>query len=278
MKLIEAVILGVVQGLTEFLPVSSSGHLVFFQHLFGVKDSVVAFDVAVHWGTALAVLIYFGQDFIRLIQQTILFFLSRFRKSGFRPGFETYPYARVSFLIIVACVPTALIGFGFRELLESLFEKVWVVALAWAFIGMLLLASRRFERGGREIFRMNQKDALAIGIAQGIAIIPGISRSGMTIVAGMAFGLHRSEAARFSFLLAIPAILGAGLFKMDEGIALFHKAPLVLTAGFLASAISGYLSIALLMKVVRHHAFYRFGYYCLAMSALAAGLLFFGKI
>jgi len=237
----KAILLGIIQGLTEFLPVSSSGHLVLFQHLLGMNEPMVVFDIVVHWGTLLAVLIYFSKDIFQMIRQSILFLWYWPRVRNLDTLFHQYPYAMVAFFVILSTLSTALLAFGFKDAIEYFFESVPAVGIAWILMGILLLGSRRFQSGDRGLDMLNNRDAFFIGATQGISFIPGISRSGSTILMGLALGLKKEEAARFSFWIAIPAIVGAGILKMEEGIqfANSHGGPLL--AGFIASAITGFL-------------------------------------
>jgi len=169
-------------------------------------------------------------------------------------------------LILIASIPTAVIGIVFQDAFEALFESVLAVGIAWLVMGVLLVASRKFSEGGRELSSLNQRDAFLIGTAQGIAIIPGVSRSGLTILAAMLCGVEKKEAARFSFLIAFPAILGAGMLKFKEGIEFVEGGIGMMAVGFVSSAIVGLLAIAILLKLIQQGKFYVFGYYCIALS------------
>jgi len=265
-NLLEAILLGGIQGLTEFLPVSSSGHLVVAQDLFGFDEPMLAFNIAVHWGTIVAVFIYFAKDLIRICHEVFLF-LIKFPFSSDRVSLsKQYPYAIVGGLILVASIPTAIIGLLFEDTFEYLFQSVISVSIAWLVMGVFLLMSSKFRTGDRNICLMNQRDAFLIGIAQGIAIIPGVSRSGITILAGMLCGVEKKDAARFSFLLAIPAVVGAGLLKFKAGVEFISSNASFVLAGFITSAVVGYLAITVLLKFVAQGKLYLFGYYCILIS------------
>ncbi|MDD5218164.1 MAG: undecaprenyl-diphosphatase UppP [Candidatus Omnitrophica bacterium] len=269
MNIYEAVVLGIVQGFTEFLPVSSSGHLVLFQNLLGMREPMLAFDVAVHLGTLLAVFVYFGKDLIRMVVQSVLFAVKFPFASDKDEVHQQYPYAAITGFVILASVPTFLIAIAFKDMFEYLFSSVAAVGFAWLVMGILLVLSRWFqESNARFLTMMNHRDAFFIGIAQGIAIIPGISRSGSTILGGMLCGIEKKDAARFSFLIGIPAILGAAVLKMREGIDFFASYPAALIAGFVMSALVGYFVIGFLLKVLGKGKFYLFGYYCLVLSVV----------
>jgi len=245
--------LGIVQGATEFLPVSSSAHLVLGQHILNLKSAGLALEVVLHLGTLLSVLIYFRDDILTLI--TGLF------KTG-PPGQSVR--AEIG-LLIVATLPAVLVALTLDDVIEAAFENVHWVGVA-LLVTTVTLASSRW-RSGTGSAVINWRLALLIGLAQACAIFPGISRSGATIVAGLWLGLSADRAARFSFLMAIPAILGAGLFTLLdlEGLAI---APVYLILGFLAAAITGYLVIGWLMDILRRGQLHYFGVYTLLVGLI----------
>jgi len=266
MTIQEAIILGIIQGLTEFLPISSSGHLVLFQHLFGFKEPMLAFDIAVHCGTLLAVFVYFAKDLLQIFLQSFLFLIRWPFVRDRKQLFEKYPYALTGGFILLASIPTFIIAFVLLEGFEFFFGSILSVGIAWMGMGVLLLVSRRFQEGDRPLNLLNHRDAFLIGIVQGISIMPGISRSGATILTGMACGMNKEAAAKFSFWIAIPAILGAAIFKMEEGMHwVTSQAPLLL-AGFGAATLTGFLAIYFLLNLLRRGKLFIFGYYCLAMG------------
>ena len=245
-------ILGVIQGLTEFLPISSSGHLVIFQSLFKVPHSI-AFDVVVHLATALAVIVYFWRDIIEILNP----------KSEIRTR-------KLLLYLIVGTIFTGIIGLTFKDFFESLFSSVSAVGCFLILTGVIIILAEWIGRGKRNLDEMNIWDAVLIGLAQGCAIAPGLSRSGTTISASLARNLNRTLAARFSFLLSIPAILGAGLIQSKEiikagtiGIGLW---PLIL--GFIAAFISGWLAIKIFMNIIQKMSIRGFAYYCLVVGLL----------
>lgn len=255
MTLLQAAILGAVQGLTEFLPVSSSGHLIIGQHFLGLKGEHLVFDAAVHWGTLVAVLWVFHREMGGIL--SVLF--GRSRNLGYR---------RLLWLIVVGSVFTGLIGLGFKEPLERLYGS-WQVAAGMLLVtGALLFLAEWTSRDRKGLFGMGWQDGALVGIAQGIAIIPGISRSGATIATGLFLGVERNLAAQFSFLLAIPAILGAGLAQVprlgNPGEA--ELAPMFL--GTLVAALTGYLAIKVLLRAVARGRLSLFAYYCWAVGGL----------
>ncbi len=260
MNALHALVLGIVQGLTEFLPVSSSGHLVVIPWILGWGSPSLVFDTTVHWGTLLAVVIYFWNDLVNLVvvgwNGLVKFSLED-------------PEARLAWGIVVATIPGALAGALLDKWFESLFQKPMYVGVALLVTASILFLGERIGRRTRDTGSINWLDAVLIGTAQAFAIIPGISRSGSTMSTGLARNLKREVAARYSFLLSVPIIFGAGLFKLKDLLetGVTGNEALVLVVGFVAAAVSGYLAIDFLMKFVRTKPFYVFAAYCLAAGA-----------
>lgn len=247
MDLLQSLFLGIVQGITEWLPISSSGHLVIFHELLGIAP-MPAFDVALHAGTLLSVLAVFYRDFLEMAGAAI-----RFDHKS--PGGRNFVY------ITIATIPGAVIGYAFNDFFEGLFESLLTVGTALLVTASLLyLASR--TKGNKGI---NIKNSLVIGIAQAAAIVPGISRSGATISAGMLSGVEKNKAANFSFLLSVPITFGAALFELQDA-SLMELAPDATLTGIAAAFIAGYLSIKLLLKLVRESKLQYFAYYCLLVG------------
>lgn len=251
MTVIQALILGIIQGLTEFLPVSSSGHLVIFQHIMGLQEGTISFDVLLHLGTLLAVFIAFREDIAAIIKR---------------------PFSRLTYLVLVGCIPAGLMGFFLEPLFERAFASLLVVGIGLLITGAVLkisekMAERSFDM--KDIQDTTYGDVLFIGILQGLAIVPGISRSGSTIAGGLMAGLERTWAARYSFLVAIPVIFGAGLAQMkdiaDQGLNGSFVPHLV---GFLAAALFGYIAIKIVMELVRKGRLSIFSYYCWALGTI----------
>lgn len=264
---IKAIFLGIVQGSTEFLPVSSSGHLVLFQNLLGLKEPELLLDISLHVGTLLAVCLYFHSDLGKMIKESWSFAgnLLRGRKSV-RQIAET-PHASLTLWVIVGTIPTALIGISFRSTLESLFDSVTVVGAMLLCTGAILAVSRFISKNRDGRFNIGLFAALAVGLAQGFAIIPGISRSGATIVCGMACGLNRDVAARFSFLLSIPAIAGALVLQLGSEVR--HEiAFLPLLAGLIAATLVGLAALKVLMGMVTRGNLFWFAPYCWSLGLL----------
>ncbi|MGD9050090.1 MAG: undecaprenyl-diphosphatase UppP [Anaerolineae bacterium] len=268
MQIIQAIILGLIQGATEFIPVSSSGHLVLVPWLLGWPSPGLVFDTVVHWGTLVAVLAYFWRDWLALIGAWV---------RGLVRWDWRDPLARLMWLLLLGSIPAAVIGFLLEDFFESLFgEPVWVSVFLLITAG-LLAVSERLGKRRREVEDLRWADALIIGLGQAAAIAPGISRSGATMATGLFRGLKRPDAARFSFLLATPIIFGAGLFKLLD---LFSTPdPLAqipaLVAGFLTAAIVGYLCIWGLLRYLQRGNLYPFAIYCalLGVFCLVVALL-----
>lgn len=259
MTIVEALILGAVQGLTEFLPVSSSGHLVIFQHLLGMQEAPLTFDVLVHIGTLLAVFVAFWDDIIAILRK---------------------PFTRLTYLIIVGSIPAGIIGFCFAPLFAKAFESLLVVGLGLIFTGFILKISEHISKklvGMKLVQETTYGDVLFIGLFQALAIVPGISRSGSTIAAGLMTGMDRNYAARFSFLLSIPVIIGAGIYELKgllvTGVASNCIIPYII--GPLTAAVFGFFAIKIVLGLVKDGRLSVFSYYCWAVAALTLAAYFF---
>jgi len=255
-----AVFLGVLQGFGEFLPISSSGHLIVVPWLLGWPDSGLAFDVALHLGTLAAVAVAFWRDWVRLIG------------AGVRSILSGRPFAdqdsRLLLYLALATIPGAVAGLALDEWAETVFRSPGLVALSMAVVGVVLWAAdRRASTAGPEE-GITLRDALLIGLAQALAIIPGTSRSGATISMALFLGHRREAAARFSFMLALPITLGAAVVKVPE---LFQSGTATgpVLAGMLAAALSGFVAIRFLLAYVRTRTYRPFVYYRLAFAVLA---------
>jgi undecaprenyl-diphosphatase len=245
------VLWGLIQGLTEFLPVSSSGHLVLVPALFGFDEPGLGASVMLHLGTLLAVVAYYRADLLRLFH------------------LRTDPEARrILMLLAVGTVPAAIVGLTLHGPIEVIFTEPWLAAVALMATGAILLFSLLVGRGMRGLAEGRWTDGVAIGLAQAFALLPGISRSGMTITAGMAQGFRRQEAARYAFLLSIPAIAGAALL---DGLDLARRGGFTwdLLVGMAVAAVVGYLAIAGLLRVLARVGLLPFAAYCLIFGAIA---------
>ncbi len=260
MELIQALVLGLIQGATEFVPVSSSAHLVLVPWLLGWPHLGLTFDTTLHLGTLVAVVAYFWRDFVELAGAWV--------QSVARRSLAN-PKARVAWWIIVGTVPAAIMGVLWEKQFEALFGSPGWVAGLLLVTGLILAVSERWGRRTREMEHLTLLDSILIGVAQGFAIAPGLSRSGATIAAGLGLGLKREQAARYSFLLATPIIFGAGLLQLKDVVAMAHPFAYLppLIAGFGAAAVSGYLCIRFLLLYLQRRRLYVFAVYCWLLGA-----------
>lgn len=265
-----AAILGLIQALTEFLPVSSSGHLVLGEIVLGVDPAGgAAFEVAVHFGTLLSVLVVFHRDIGRLITAV---FGALAAPTRLRERWRDDPELRLAGAIIAGCVPAGVVGLVFKDQLEAAFDRPALVCAMLIVTGLILLATLRAPTPHGQ---MSVNRAVAIGVAQAFAILPGISRSGSTIAAAMFLGVERELAARFSFLLSLPVILGATLLKARD---LIEAPPpdgalIGLAIGAGVSFVVGIGALVLLLRVVQRGWFAHFGWYCLAVGIIGLAML-----
>jgi undecaprenyl-diphosphatase len=268
MTIIQTFVLGIVQGVTEFLPISSSGHLVLVPWFMDWSELGLAFSALLHWGTALAVIVAFRDD---LLQLTLAGYRSLFTRS------LADPQARIAWWVVIGNIPAILIGFFFQDLFHTLFSTPVSVAGFLIINSLILIISERLGKQLRTSEEIQWFDALLIGMAQAAAITPGISRSGATIATGLLLGVKRDEAARFSFLLMIPATLGAGILSLLElaQVGFLSSEWPLLICGFLASAVSGYLAIGWLLTYLKRRPLTIFAIYCasVGMGGLILGFL-----
>ena len=269
MNFFQAFMLGVLQGATEFLPVSSSGHLVLFPWFLGWSPPSLAFDTVVHWGTMVAVIAYFWRDWVALVRAAWQSIRESIQQ---RSWATTDPQARLAWWIVVGTIPAALIGYLWEDFFEALFSRP-VAAASLLLVTALLLALSEYlgnphRAHKRDLTTLSGWEALLIGCAQALAIFPGISRSGATIAAGLLRGLERTAAARFSFLLATPIILGAGVLSVGDlvGSGEIAAQATILIVGFLAAAISGFACISFLMRYLQTRRLYPFAIYCTLLA------------
>lgn len=263
LELLEAIFLGVVQGLTEFLPISSSGHLLLVQYFLGLNQERfgLSFDVALHMGTLLAVISFFWRDLIHMARAVL-------HLPG--AGANSIPDRRLGYLVIVSSVPAAMLGFFFQDFFSRTVRSPWVVAFDLAAVGVLFIIAEAVGRKTEPASKLSFPGAVAIGLAQAAALVPGVSRSGATITLGLFFGLRREEAARFSFLMSVPIIGGAGLLELAKVISAGMDATEIalFAVGFVVSAIVGYLTIKFFLSFVAHYSLRTFAYYRFALAAV----------
>ena len=251
MNLLQAIILGIVQGITEFLPISSSGHLIVLQRVFGMEEPALTFDIVVHLGTLLSIVAVFWSDIVAIIKK---------------------PFSKITGLLIVGTIPAVIAGFFLRDVMETHFRTgIWLAA-AFTLTGFLLVLADRFTTGQKEERDITWFDAFFIGCCQALAIPPGISRSGTTITGALTRGLKRETAARFSFLLAIIAITGAGVLETAEvvrdGARVEAIGIMPLIFGFLAAALVGYICIRLLLALIKACKLRYFSFYLWGLAVL----------
>jgi len=253
MSILEAIILGIIQGVAEFLPISSSGHLALAQQLFGIEEATLAFDVLLHVGTLIPVCVIYRREIWKLIRN---------------------PFQKTTLLLIVGTIPAVIAALLFGDAIETLLRSMIFLAIGFAITGVVLLIADNIRAGEKEERDITVVDALVIGCAQGVAILPAISRSGSTISSSLLRGLNRETAARFSFLLSIPAILGAAVLHMKDlfsGVDVFAGIPLAsIVVGFLVAMLSGYLAIQFMLKLIQKAKLKVFSIYLFALALFIA--------
>jgi undecaprenyl-diphosphatase len=267
---LQAIVLGLTQGITEFAPVSSSGHLVLVPWLFGwqiVNDAALnkTFDVALHMGTLLGALVYFRLDVALYLRAWV----ASIRARAIRSADE-----RLAWALVIGTIPAIVVGALFENLIEEKLSQPWLIAVMLAIFGVVLWAVDRWSAATRDLDDVGPKTGIQIGLAQALALAPGVSRSGITMATARALELDRPSSARFSFLLALPVIFGAGVVAASD-IARhgFQGYASQFAWGFVASAISGFAVIAFLLGYLRRHTFFAFMVYRLAVAALALTLI-----
>ena len=272
MTYIQAAILGIVQGLAEFLPISSSGHLALLQYFFGVEaDSVLIFTVMMHVGTLVSVFIIYRKDIWALILELIDTIKDICTGKG--PRINSSPMRRMGFMIIVATIPTALIGLIFEDFFESLYASIVSIAIGLIFTGIILFVAERMGKSDKGPMEMKWRHAIFIGVMQGIAICPGVSRSGSTLFGSLISGLKREFAVEFVFLISIPSILGSVILEMPDALAEGMDASIAgpLIVGVILSALSGIFAIKAMIKVVSNKRLIGFTIYVWIVAACVLG-------
>lgn len=267
MELVKAIILGIVQGLTEFLPVSSSGHLVIGSELLNFQEQGVAFDICLHLGTLVAVVVVFRQEIMAMIAAPFQF------ASGIRDD-EVRHFFLWDVYVILATLPAVVVGLSCKDTIESFFGSTLIAYCMLIVTGLMMVCAQFIPEKGKSLTWWR---SVLIGCAQAFAIMPGISRSGSTIFMGMLLGVPRETVARFSFIMSIPAIVGAAVLQLGD---FFENPPASgtvfnLLAGAVVSAIAGYLAIKLLLDIIRRNRLQWFGYYCLVIAFIGLMYHFF---
>ncbi|UTO25536.1 undecaprenyl-diphosphate phosphatase [Corynebacterium pseudotuberculosis] len=268
----QTIVLSIVQGLTEFLPISSSGHLRIISQLFWGEDAGASFTAVVQLGTELAVLVYFAKDITKIVTGWL--------KGLFNKDARDFDY-RMGWMVIVGTLPVVIIGVLAKDLIRDAFRNLWITATVLILFSFVFIAAEKFGSKKRNFEELTMKDAIIMGLAQCLALIPGVSRSGGTVSAGLFVGLDREVATRFSFLLAIPAVLGSGLFSLPDAFAPDAgqaASGMQLLVGTGIAFVLGYASIAWLLKFVGNHSFSWFAAYRIPVGLLVMGLLATGAL
>lgn len=263
MTITQAMVYGLVQGFTEFLPVSSSAHLILLPWFFKWSDPGLAFDVALHWGTLIGVVAYYRHDLWELFKGWV----------GSYFGGQS-PINALPWQIMVATIPAVAVGYFLEDRAASAFRSPWVLVATLSGVGLLLYLADRMRLNRNQLEKITWPQTILIGLAQSLAIIPGISRSGITIVTALFLGLTRGASVKFSFLLSIPIILGAGIMEWKYLIANVNNP--YFSIGLLSSAVSGFLAISALVKYVKTRSFIPFVIYRMILAGVIAGLLIWG--
>jgi undecaprenyl-diphosphatase len=292
MEIVQSIILGFVQGLAEFLPISSSGHLILIPDVFGWKDQGLAFDVALHWGTLVAVLMYFWKDWIKILKESYLLNKvlntkyqipntksisnKEFQKNSFNFQSSIVVENRVSgfkflksdllFIIVIATIPGVVAGLLLNSYAETVFRNPLLIAATLSVGALLLFYSDKIGIKKLDINKLTLKDGLIIGFAQALAIIPGVSRSGITITMALLLGMNRTSAARFSFLLSTPIILGAGIKELPN--LLNNGIGVSVIIGAVTAAITGYLAIKYMIKYLKNNNYNVFVIYRILLALI----------
>ncbi|MCK9216904.1 MAG: undecaprenyl-diphosphatase UppP [Firmicutes bacterium] len=249
MTTIQAIVLGIIQGITEFLPISSSGHLVLLQKIFGITEPGLTFEIVVHLGTLVAVFAVFWKDIVMLLRR---------------------PFQKLTYLLIVGTIPIGIIGVAGNDFFKKIFASGSTLGFGFFITGLVLIFADNIVYGFKDLEETKYSDAIFVGILQGVAILPAVSRSGLTISGALFRNMDRDFAAKFSFLLSIPAILGAAVFDMKDilVVGIDNIDALNLGIGFIFSAIFGYISIKYLIRILKKGKLRYFSYYVFGLGAL----------
>lgn len=279
MTYFEAIILGLVQGLAEFLPISSSGHLALIQGLFGIEgESVLLFAVLLHVGTLVSVFICYWKDIWELLVELVVTVKDLCTGNVLR--LDERPVRKLGVMIIVATIPTGVIGLLFNDIFEGLYSSFVAIGIGFIITGVLMFLAERMGGSNRGIENMNFRNALFIGTLQGVAICPGISRSGSTLIGGLTTGLRREFAVKFAFLISIPSILGSVVLEVPDAVKAGLDPGLAgpIVVGMLVAAVSGFVAIKTMIKIVSDKKLSYFSYYVWALGVVTIVLGLFPQI
>lgn len=264
MNIFESIFSGFIQGLTEFFPISSSAHLVFFHSLLDIKNGQVFFDIILHIATLFAIIIFFRQDIVRIIKNF-------YKIKQIKTNQET----KIFWLVVISSIPTAIIGFIFHDKINEIFFQPSIVAILLIITGIFLFSTRYIKRFNKDIFGIKISEVLLVGLAQGIALLPGISRSGITISVALFLGWERELAFKYSFILAIPATLGALLLEIVSGVGEITYGYMNYFIGGIISLIVGFFALKFLSSIVQKGNIFKFSYYCWVLGLVM--LIIFSK-
>lgn len=269
MSYIQALILGLVQGLAEFLPISSSGHLALLQNIFGIEEGVLFFTVMLHLGTLISLFIVYWKDIWELLKEFVLTIKDLVTFKGL--CLEGNDTRKLGVMIIVTTFVTGLIGIFFEDFFESLYSSCVAIGIGLIFTGLLMFVSEKIGRHNRGIDRMNYRNAIFIGLMQGVAICPGVSRSGSTLMGGLTCGFNRELAVKYAFLISIPTILGSFILELKEALGDGLDTTLIgpTAVGVVVAAVSGLFAIKAMIKIVSKEKLKYFSYYVWAVGAFA---------
>ncbi len=265
---LDAILLGLIQGLTEFLPVSSSGHLVVVSNLLNVNTGGIIFEVMVHVGTVVAVSVFMREEIIAALTGLLRLVRAIVSRSGAVDIIRSDPGTRLGLLVAVGSVPTGLMGVLLSSLSDRLFTSTLPAGLGLIVTGLVLRLGQRYDNGEKDVLEVSLVDALVVGVVQGLAIVPGVSRSGSTVAASLMRGMSRDTAAKLSFLMSIPVILGATMVEfvdyVHDSAAIVTSSQLVL--GTLVAAASGFVAVGVFMRLIRRGKLAIFSWYCFALG------------
>lgn len=265
---LQAIILGAVQGAAEFLPISSSGHLALIQHFFGISgDNVLPFTVLLHVGTLISVFIIYWNDIVALVIELVWLLRDLFTGKGLQ--LRHNPTRRMLLMILVATIPTGIIGLMFHHTFESFYSSITVIGIGLIVTGFILLLAERMGRGRKNASNMLWRNAIFIGVMQGIAITPGISRSGATLFGGLVTGLERKFAVKFAFLISIPSILGSVVVEIPKAASagMYNLSAGPVIVGVIVAAVAGLIAIRTMIRVVSRKKLIGFSYYVWILGA-----------
>ncbi|MBQ6575774.1 MAG: undecaprenyl-diphosphate phosphatase [Lachnospiraceae bacterium] len=288
MDILKAVLMGIIQGATEFLPVSSSGHLALIKGLFGMDNASILFDVLLHFATLVAICVVFWKDVFKLVAEfglmcrDIFENIVTFGRSLSAPGHSEYihvlssPYRKFVLLVIISTIPTGIIGIFMKNIVEFTTSNLLVTGICLLCTGLILALSDFLADGDKKLKEMNNFDAFAIGVTQGVATLPGLSRSGTTIVAALLCGIDRKFAAKYSFIMSIPAVLGALILELfDLGSESVSGGDVgCYIVGMIVAAVVGFFALKFIMNIVVSRYFKYFAYYCAAIGIVSIIVFF----